>query len=258
MHEADTFLDFYDPDFYEMKIGPGNRVDVAYSELGVEEGGPVLELCCGTGEVVLAIARQGIEVCGIDGSVKMLARARENIAAEPERVRSLAHVVEARMESFHLNQIFRQVFMTNDILAHLLDYASLKRALTQCATHLCTGGRIVMDVAPFDVSALGSFTDPENSVFRFRGSYPVDALSAIQVWERTVFENGSGLLTAHFRYEKCDKTRKIVEVFDRILHLHPRRPEEIVSALEACGFERIAIASAYAGTQDLLIKAYRP
>ena len=41
--------------------------------------GPVLELGCGTGRVMLPIARAGTAVVGIDLSERMLARARSRI-----------------------------------------------------------------------------------------------------------------------------------------------------------------------------------
>lgn len=43
-----------------------------YIELAKKHGGPLLEYGCGTGRLLLPIAEQGIECCGIDSSRKML------------------------------------------------------------------------------------------------------------------------------------------------------------------------------------------
>ena len=55
--------------------------------LGRESGGPVLELACGTGRVLLAIARAGVPVTGLEVSPAMLDRCRDKLRAEPAAVR---------------------------------------------------------------------------------------------------------------------------------------------------------------------------
>src|SRR6266436_2799001 len=45
-------------------------------------GERALDLCCGTGDVALALARQGVEVTGLDFSEAMLAIARARLARE--------------------------------------------------------------------------------------------------------------------------------------------------------------------------------
>jgi len=45
-------------------------------------GERALDLCCGTGDIALALARQGVEVTGLDFSEAMLAIARERLARE--------------------------------------------------------------------------------------------------------------------------------------------------------------------------------
>src|ERR687886_680839 len=49
--------------------------------------GPVLELGCGTGRVLLPMARAGATVVGLDGSREMLARCRAKLQAESEATR---------------------------------------------------------------------------------------------------------------------------------------------------------------------------
>ena len=67
-----------------------------YRALAQETGGPVLELGCGTGRVLLPIAALGIPCVGVDASPAMLAALR---AKNPPPNLEL---VEARMESFDL------------------------------------------------------------------------------------------------------------------------------------------------------------
>ena len=56
------------------------REDVAfYRMLAGERGGPVLDLGCGSGRVMLPLVRDGHRVLGVDLSSHMLARASERL-----------------------------------------------------------------------------------------------------------------------------------------------------------------------------------
>src|SRR5712692_7979194 len=94
--------EFYDPLLYDLNIGPGLRVGETYFAEAGKGGGPILELGCGTGDVLLPIARSGLAVAGIDSSRAMLDRFRERLSAEPAIIRENVELVEGRMESFSL------------------------------------------------------------------------------------------------------------------------------------------------------------
>jgi len=65
------------------------RTDVSfYVDEAKAAGGRVLEVGCGTGRILLPIARAGCAITGIDGSKQMLERCRVNLAAEPAAVQS--------------------------------------------------------------------------------------------------------------------------------------------------------------------------
>ena len=100
---ADTHpsIHFYDSDspgkettaiasnFDEITAYQGLAHDVdRFKELARERGGAVLELCCGTGRVVIPLARQGHAVHAVDISEGMLQRLRERLSHEEAAVRS--------------------------------------------------------------------------------------------------------------------------------------------------------------------------
>src|SRR5436189_2875890 len=67
-----------------------------YRSLAREAGGPVLELGCGTGRVLLPIARDGSACTGLDSSEAMLEELRRK--NPPDNLR----LVAGRMQSFDL------------------------------------------------------------------------------------------------------------------------------------------------------------
>ena len=61
------------------------RKDIGfYVQEAVAARGAVLELGCGTGRILLPIARAGCSVVGLDNSRQMLARCREKLSAEAD------------------------------------------------------------------------------------------------------------------------------------------------------------------------------
>lgn len=75
-------MDFhtYDwPDYYDWTSTGLDHDITYYTELAKQQGGPVLELGCGTGRCTLAIAREGIPVVGLDLSEPMLKRAEKRL-----------------------------------------------------------------------------------------------------------------------------------------------------------------------------------
>ena len=65
----------------------GLAFDIArYREIVRACGGPVLELCCGTGRIAIPIARDGYHVVGVDVSTGMLGQFRENLQDEHENI----------------------------------------------------------------------------------------------------------------------------------------------------------------------------
>src|SRR5262245_10926748 len=115
VHEYERILArTYDP-VYEAARDPSG--DVAfYVEQARENGGPVLELGCGTGRVLLPTAQLGLSCVGLDASEEMLAVLREK--KPPQNV----EIVNGRMETFDLGERrFRLVTAPFRAMQHLLD-----------------------------------------------------------------------------------------------------------------------------------------
>lgn len=111
-----------------------------------ESGGPVLELGCGTGRVLIPIARAGTEITGLDVSSRMLDCTRAKLAAEPEEVRSRVSFVEASMHDFSLGRRFPLIFSAFRSFQVLKTVDDQLSCLSCVRSHLKKGGRLILDV----------------------------------------------------------------------------------------------------------------
>ena len=112
-----------------------------YRELAHEVGGPVLELGCGTGRILLPIARDGIECVGLDSSREMLDVLDSK--SPPANVKT----VLAEMERYDLGaQRFRLISCPFRGLSHLLEVDAQLAALACVRRHLAPGGVFAFDV----------------------------------------------------------------------------------------------------------------
>lgn len=135
-----------------------DRADLGtYLRAARQLGGPVLELGCGSGRVLLALLRAGLDVVGVDTSPAMLDLAREAVARElPARCHA-AELVAADVRTLDLGTTFPLVLLPATTIC-LFPTAVDRRALfAAVARHLAPGGRFLFDVV---VPSAGHLTAP--------------------------------------------------------------------------------------------------
>ena len=110
--------------------------DIAGDKL--PDGARVLDLCCGTGQLVKVLTEKGYKVTGIDGSAEMLRYAKINA---PD-----AEFINEDARTFKLPSIYDVVFSTFDSLNHILKAAELLRTFKNTYKCLVNGGIFVFDL----------------------------------------------------------------------------------------------------------------
>ena len=131
------------------------RSDVAfYVDLARESGGPVLELGCGTGRVLIPTARAGVAIVGLDGAGPMLERCRAKLDAEPAPTRTRASLIEADMRGFDLDREFALVTCPFRPFQHLLTVEDQLACLAAVRRHLAPAGRFALDLFDPDLAHL--------------------------------------------------------------------------------------------------------
>ncbi|HEX8181132.1 MAG TPA: class I SAM-dependent methyltransferase [Pyrinomonadaceae bacterium] len=101
------------------------------------EAQTLLELACGTGAVLVHLARD-YEVAGLDRSSSMLAVARKRL---PQ-----VRLVHTDMRAFNLGQQFDVVLCVADSINHVLSFAGWRQVFRRVAAHLARGGLFIFDI----------------------------------------------------------------------------------------------------------------
>lgn len=124
-----------------------SRPDVNfYVEEAEAMNGNVLELGCGTGRVLIPVARLGKEVTGVDNSPRMLARCREMLESEPVDIRRNVTLVQSDMRDLNLGRRFSLVMIPFRPIQHIVSVSDQIATLQAIHRHLEPGGRLIFDV----------------------------------------------------------------------------------------------------------------
>ncbi len=134
-------------DLYDHVVPYRSRPDVGFFvEVAKESGGPVLEVGCGTGRVLIPTARAGIEIVGLDLSRPMLDVCRERLSHEPREVQARVQLVEADMRDFELGQAFPLVTTPFRPFQHLTTVGDQLLCLGSIHRHLVEEGSLILDI----------------------------------------------------------------------------------------------------------------
>lgn len=124
-----------------------DRKDVDfYLELAKEIGGPVLEVGCGTGRVLLEIAQAGLSIDGLDFAEAQLDVLRKKLLREPNEIRSRVALHTGDMRSFEINRRYKLITYPFRPLQHMYTVEDQVAALTTGRNHLADQGKLAFDV----------------------------------------------------------------------------------------------------------------
>ena len=123
-----------------------SRQDVAFFvEAAMEAAGPVLELGCGTGRVLIPTARSGVRIVGLDRSPHMLEVCRKRLLSEPKEVQSRVELMTADMRDFKLGHTFELITTPFRSFQHLTTSDDQCSCLEAIRRHLAKDGKLILD-----------------------------------------------------------------------------------------------------------------
>lgn len=147
--------ELYDRQSSEFYDHHAKRGDVRfYVDCALESGGPVLELGCGTGRILIPTARAGVRITGLDKSTEMLRICRDKLQKEAPDVRERAELIGGDMRDFALGKRFSLVTITFGPFNNLVSVEEQISCLKCIREHLRNSGALVFDVMYWDLRTL--------------------------------------------------------------------------------------------------------
>ncbi len=117
-----------------------------YLEYAEKYGDPVLEIGCGTGRILLEIAKKGIKIDGLDASPHMLAVLKRKIVTQSSSLPQKINLYQKDMRFFSLEKKYKLITIPFRGFQHLHTISDQLMALRQIKKHLRDNGVLIFDV----------------------------------------------------------------------------------------------------------------
>jgi SAM-dependent methyltransferase len=203
------------------------EVDFIEDSLGIERGGAVLDLGCGTGRHAIELARRGYEVVGFDLALAMLARAGD----EAQEREAKLTFVQGDMREMTFEEQFDGVYCWNTTFGY---FEEDKNAAVIDRVHrsLRAGGLFLLDVANRDFLIRQS---PSLAWFEGDGCVCMDEMSVDFITSRMKVKRTMMLDDGRSREIEYSMRVYSLHELGKILHEHGFKVTEVSGRLATPG-----------------------
>jgi len=163
-----------------------------YLELANEYGGPIMDIGCGTGRVMIPLAQAGYEVHGIDNEEAMLERAERYQNNAPDLKQNM-HLHHGDILTYQLDKKFKLMLVPYNGMMHFHDQEKQLAVLKRLREWTADDGLLVLDLP----NAGEVFATQET-----------DAL----MLERTFLEPESGHMVMQQSHSYLDRTSQLMRI----------------------------------------------
>ena len=205
-----------------------------YVEEAQEAGGPVLEIGCGTGRILLPTARAGVDIVGLEPMASQLEVLREKAAELPDEAARRLELVQGPVEELDLGRAFPLITIPYRTFQHLLTPVDQREALERLYQHLEADGLLVFNTFdPLQDLVAGGWNQPLRKDTDF-----IDPETGRQVvvWYSRVYDPEVQLMEQELIYEAVDGGGKSVDRTFGRLTLRWTGRGEMEYLLDQCGF----------------------
>jgi len=234
---------------------PPDVYDVIYSDIGDDipfwvaqakaarpggaGSGRVLELCCGTGRLLIPCLEAGVPVEGLDRSAVMLDRLRSKLFA-----RGLdADVAFGDMRDFTRPHRYALLFIAFNAFLHNLSAADQLATLQCCREHLEPNGRLMLNV----FHPLARKLAEHDGVPRVFKTVPHPAGGSARVTDAGRGDPVEQRIRTARKVERLDPEGRVTETHDLSFELRYVYKPEMELLLTLAGFKRFQVQGGYGG-----------
>lgn len=249
------YAEYYDYDVSNI------TVDIPFFlEYAKQTGGPILELACGTGRVLIPLAEAGYNIHGLDISENMLRIAEKKV--KEKKLSNLVTLTLGDMADYDLPvKDFSMAFITFRSFQHLYTQVDQLSCLECTYEHLRPGGLLIIDVYAPRYSKLAQPPDDE---YRIHKEYTLPNGNKVlnkRRWRGTDLVNQVN--TENFLFEEYDPKGELVRSTHVPLQTRYTFRYELQLLLERAGFRLLSVfkdfeKNLYDGIGEIITVAEKP
>jgi SAM-dependent methyltransferase len=217
--------------------------------------GPVLDVGCGTGRILLPCLHAGVDIEGLDLFPGMLKRLQEKAAALG--LNPTLH--QADMASFRLSRRYALIMIPFNAFVHNLTTDDQLACLRTCRDHLQPGGLLVFDVSYPGQQWVGGTTGRRELEGEIK--HPETGLP-VRMWDTRTFDRVRQLQYSANEIEMLDATGKVTATYPSKTTMRWTYKPEMELLLRMTGFARWQILGDFDGrpleqeTDTMIVKAW--
>jgi len=222
---------------------PPDLYDVIYSDIRDDipfwagmtrvETGPVLEVCCGTGRVLIPCLEAGADIEGIDITESMVEALRTRLAARGLR----ATVDVGDMRDFKRNRAYALITIPFNSFLHNMTQPDQLATLRCCREHLSPGSRLMLNIFHPRSSRLAE----HDGVPRVLKTLPDPAGGSARVIDAGRCDPVEQRIAITRTVERLDESGNVRTTHDMSLELRYVWKPEMELLLRLAGFTRFAV-----------------
>ncbi len=234
----------YDPIafYYDLFYTKNDDVNF-YLEIAKKAGPKVLELCCGTGRILIQFAKQGFEVTGIDISKEMLMYTHKKIKDLKRSVQNRIRLIQSDIRDLSAENNYNLVILAFSSFMELPTQKDREICLRCCYNCLTSGGILVMDNLFQGTNEYINWgPNYRDGRMRFRGIYnnPIRTNEIIQHFESDIFNENKMTIEKTIFADHIDDSGVVNRKTFKVCWYY-RSPEQIREELKEVGFKHIEI-----------------
>jgi SAM-dependent methyltransferase len=250
--EATPFDDgaLYDIFFERLDLGLDFYLGLAQAAVG-----PVLDVACGTGRIMLPCLKAGVDVEGLDLYQGMLSRLRQKASAlgfDPKLHRS-------NMAAFRLPRRYALVMIPFNAFVHNLTTDDQLATLQTCRDHLEPGGLLAFDTAFPGPSWI---TQPDGTrELEMETPHPETGLP-VRIWDTRTFDRVAQIQHSYNEIEMLDAKGAVIATHPSKTSIRWIYKAEMELLLRIAGFARWRILGGFDGrpllheTDAMIVQAW--
>jgi ubiquinone/menaquinone biosynthesis C-methylase UbiE len=176
--------------FYDIEHAPFDEDLDMYRNFAELCGGKILELACGSGRLLLPLAREGYTLTGVDTSAAMLELAQRGLAQAG--IAGRCQLVQQDMCTLQLPEKFRLAMVALGSFGHIITRTQQQQALAAVRRHLSLGATFILDISNEDARYM-------------------EHLSG-QMLHQGTWQQADGAYVTHFLSPASSNTRHLLEL----------------------------------------------